>query len=100
MNKEVKALKQALDELKATHERLEEAHEKLGKAHKKLEKAHSSLLNEQNKKKHVETCDVGLTCNIIYESLSTSIIVAPANPSCSTLLPPYLVVLVSLMVPH
>ena len=41
------------------------------------------MLNEQNKKKHVETCDVGLTCNIIYESLSTSIIVAPANPSCS-----------------
>ena len=56
LNKEVKALKQALDELKATYERLEEAHEKLGKANKKFEKAYSSLLNEQNKKKHVETC--------------------------------------------
>ena len=83
LQKELKALKQVLDELKATHERLEEAHEKLGKAHKKLEKAHSSLLNEQDKKKHVETCDVGLTCDIINESLSMSIIVAPTNPSCS-----------------
>ena len=59
--KELKALKQAFDELNASHERLEEAHEKLGKAHKKLEKAHSSFLDEQNKKKHVETCNVGLT---------------------------------------
>ena len=84
MNKEVKALKQALDELKATHERLEEAHEKLGKAHKKLEKAHSSLLNEQKEKKHVETCDVGLTCDIIDESLSMPIIAPSTNPSCST----------------
>ena len=84
LNKEVKALKQALDELKATHEKLEEAHEKLGKAHKKLEKAHSSSLKEQNKKKHVETCNVGLTCDIIDESLSMPIIVAPTNPSYST----------------
>ena len=84
LRKELKALKQAFDELNASHERLEEAHKKLGKAHKKLEKAHSSLLNEQNEKKHVETCDVGLTCVIIDESLSMSTIVAPTNPSCST----------------
>ena len=69
---------------KTTHERLEEAHEKLGKAHKKFKKAHSSLLNEQNKKKHVETCNIGLTCDIIDESLPMPIIVAPTNPSCST----------------
>ena len=60
------------------------AHEKLGKAHKKLEKAHSSLLNEQTKKKNVETCNVGLTCDLIDESLSTPIIVPITNPSCST----------------
>ena len=84
LNKEVKALKQTLDELKATHERLEEAHEKLGKAHKKLEKTHSSLLNEQNKKRHVKTCNVSLTCDLIDTSLSIPIIVAPTNPSCST----------------
>ena len=84
MNKEVKALKQALDELKATHERLEEAHERLSKAHKNLKKAHSSLLDEQDKKKHVQTCNVGLTCDIIDESLSMPIIVPPTNPSCST----------------
>ena len=84
MRKELKALKQAFDELNASHERQEESLKKLGKAHKKLEKAHSSLLNEQNKKKHVETCNVDLTCDIIDESLSMPIIVAPTNPSCST----------------
>ena len=35
------------------------------------------MLNEQNKKKHVETCD------IIDESFYAPIIVAPTNPSCS-----------------
>jgi hypothetical protein len=42
------------------------------------------LLDEQNKKKHVETCNIGLTCDIIDESLSMPIIVAPTNYSCST----------------
>ena len=42
------------------------------------------MLNEQNKKKHVETCDVGLTCDLINESLYKYIFVAPTNPSCST----------------
>ena len=81
LSKELKALKQTFDELNASHERLEETHEKLGKAHKKLEKAHSSLLNEQNVKEHVKTCDVGLTYD---ESFYKPIIVAPTNPSCST----------------
>ena len=84
LHKDLKALKQAFDELNASHERLEKAHEKLGKSHKKLEKAHSSLLNEQSVKEHVETCDVGLTCDIIDESFYKPIIVAPTNPSCST----------------
>ena len=100
MRMELKALKQAFDEPNATHERLEEAHEKLGIAHKKLEKAHSSLLNEQNEKKHVETCDVCLTYDLIDESLSMPIIVAPANPSCSTSTFIYLVVMVLLVMPH
>ena len=78
--KELKALKQAFNELNASHQRLEEAHEKLGKAHKKLEKAHSSLLNEQNEKEHVVTCEVGLTCDIIDEPFYNTIIVAPTNP--------------------
>ena len=51
---------------------------------KKLEKAHSSLFDEQNKKKHVETCNIGLICDIIDYSLSMPIIVPPTNPSCST----------------
>jgi hypothetical protein len=84
LRKEIKALKQAFDEINASHERLEEAYEKFGKAHKKLEKTHSSLLNEQNKKKHVVTCDKGLTCDIIDESFYRPIIVASTNPSCNT----------------
>jgi hypothetical protein len=84
LRKELKALKQAFDELNASHERLEEAHKKLGKAHKKLEKAYSSLLNEQNEKKHVITCDKGLICDIIDESFYKPIIVASTKPSCRT----------------
>jgi hypothetical protein len=84
LRKEIKALKQAFDELNASYERLEEAHEKLGKAHKKLEKAHSSLLNEQNEKEHVITCDKGVTCDIIDELFYNPIIVASTHSSCST----------------
>ena len=42
-----------------------------------------ALLDEQNEE-HVVTCDKGLTCDIIDESFYNSIIVAPANPSCSS----------------
>jgi hypothetical protein len=84
LRKELKVLKQAFDELNASHEILEEAHEKLGKAHKKLEKAYSSLLDKQNKKDHVETCDKDLTCDIIDESFHKPIVVSPSNPSCSS----------------
>ena len=42
------------------------------------------MLDEQNKKKHVKTCNVGLTCDIIDESLSMPIIIPPTNLSCST----------------
>ena len=84
MRMELKALKQAFDEFNASHKSLKEDHEVIGKAHKKLEKAHSSLLNEQNEKEHVVTCDKGLTCDIIDELFYKSIIVALTNPSCST----------------
>jgi chromosome segregation ATPase len=83
LHKELKAHKQAFDELNASHERLEEAHEKLGKAHKKFKKVHSSLL-EQNEKEHAVTCDKGLTCDIINEYFCKPIVVAPANPSYSS----------------
>jgi hypothetical protein len=82
--KELKTLKQAFDELNVSHERLEEAPEKLDKAYRKLEKAYSSLLDEQNEKEHVITCDKGLTCDIIDESFYKPIGVASANPSCSS----------------
>ena len=42
------------------------------------------MLNERNKKKHVETCNLGLTCDLIDELFYKPIIVAPTNPSCST----------------
>jgi hypothetical protein len=42
------------------------------------------LLNEQNEKEHVITCDKGLTCDIIDESFYKPIIVASTNPSYST----------------
>jgi uncharacterized coiled-coil DUF342 family protein len=100
LRKEIKSLKQAFDELNASHERLEEAHKKLGKAHKKLEKAYSSLLNEQNEKEHVVTCDKGLTYDIIDESFYKPIIVASTNPSYSTSTLPHLVVMASLAMPH
>ena len=61
-----------------------EAHDKLGKAHSKLEKAHSSLL-EQGNNEIIVSCDVGLTCDILDESFYKPIVVAPANPSCSTI---------------
>ena len=32
----------------------------------------------------IVTCDVGLTCDIIDESFYKPIVVAPANPSCSS----------------
>ena len=82
LHKELKALKQAFDELNASHKRLEEAHEKLGKAQKKYEKSHSTLV-EQNERVIV-TCDVGLTCDIIDEAFYKPIVVAPTNPSYST----------------
>ena len=84
MTKELKSLRKAFDELNASHKSLKKDHEELGKAHKKLEKAHSSLLNEQNEKKHVVTCEVGLTCDIIEESFYKPNIVGSTNPSCST----------------
>ena len=100
LRKELKALKQAFDELNVTHESLKGDHEELGKAHKKLEKAHSSLLDEQNEKEHVVTCDGGLTCDISDESFYKPIVVAPTNPSVALPLLPHLVVMVSLVIPH
>jgi hypothetical protein len=80
LRKELKTLKQAFDELNASHKTLKEDHKELGKT----EKAHSSLLSEQNEKKHDVTCEVGLTCGIIEESFYKPSVVGSTNPSCST----------------
>jgi hypothetical protein len=83
LQKKLDALEQSFDELNATHERLEEVHEKLGKPHTKLEKAHSLLL-EQDKKRVIVSCDVGITCDLIDESFYEPIVIAPTNPSYSS----------------
>jgi hypothetical protein len=56
----------------------------LARLTRSLKKAYSSLLNEQNEKKHVVTCDKGLICDIIDESFYKPIIVASTKPSCRT----------------
>jgi hypothetical protein len=83
LQKKLSALEKSFDELNATHEWLEEAHEKLGKAHTKIKKAHSFLL-EQDKKRVIVSCDVGVTCDIIDEFFYEPIVIAPTNPSCSS----------------
>ena len=52
-------------------------------AYEKLEKEHSSLV-EQKEKEPIETCQVGVTCDLLNESFYTPIVVAPTNPSCSS----------------
>jgi predicted RNase H-like nuclease (RuvC/YqgF family) len=83
LQKKLSALEKSFDELNATHEWLEEAHEKLGKAHTKIKKAHSFLL-EQDKKRVIVSCDVGVTCDIINKFFYEPIVIAPTNPSCSS----------------
>jgi hypothetical protein len=83
LRKNNKALDQSFEELKASHERLMEAHENLKEAHTKLDKAHSYLVT-QNEKEQIQTCDKGLTCDIIDESFYKPIVVPITNPSCST----------------
>jgi hypothetical protein len=89
-----------LDMLEDAKEHFDIKRGKCKDLHKKLEKAHSSLLDEQNVKEHVKTCDVGLTCDIIDDSFYKPIIVAPTNLLVA--LPPlaYLAVMISLMMPH
>jgi hypothetical protein len=93
LDQELKALRKSFDELEASHECLKEGHEDLEIAHTRIKEAHSTLLElvkekdimlEKLKKKSVEeqvimTCDIGLTCDLIDES----IIVESTNPSCS-----------------
>jgi uncharacterized protein YaiI (UPF0178 family) len=94
LEQELKALRKSFDELEASRECLKEDHEDLEIAHTRFKEAHSTLLElvkekdimlEKLKKKAMEekvimTCDIGLTCDLIDDS----IIVESTNPSCST----------------
>jgi hypothetical protein len=91
---ELKALRKSFDELEASRECLKEDHEDLEIAHTRLKKAHSTLLElikekdlkfEKFMKKAKEeqvivTYDIGLTYDIIDDSL----FVGPTNASCSS----------------
>jgi Flp pilus assembly protein TadB len=106
--KKLKALEKSFGELQASHECLKKDHKELDLAHTKLEKAHSSLLERAKEKEAMEeqvitTCDVGLTCDLIDESivllllLLVTLLVALHPPSPT--LPPLLVI-VSLVMLH
>jgi hypothetical protein len=85
--KDKKNLMQELDELRASYESLKVDHKKLQKSHTKLEKAHSSLVekyeNMTTNVEKAETCNIGISYDIIDESFHKPIVVAPTNPSCS-----------------
>ncbi|XP_066342833.1 uncharacterized protein [Miscanthus floridulus] len=83
LRKKNQALEQSFGELKASYERLVEAHEELGNAHTKLNEAYSTLVS-QDKKEHIQTCNVGITSDILDESFYEPIVVAPTHPSCSS----------------
>jgi hypothetical protein len=86
--KNKKNLMQELDELRASYESLRVDHKKHQKSHSKLEEAHSSLVerceNMPTNIKKANTCNIGISCNIIDESFHKPIVVAPTNPSCSS----------------
>ena len=56
----------------------------LAKLTKSLKRFIPPCLMSKIKKEHVDTCDIGLTCDIIDESLSLPISVPSTNPSYST----------------
>jgi hypothetical protein len=41
-------------------------------------------MEEAKKEQVVVSCDVGLTCDIFYESFYKPLVIALTNPSCST----------------
>ena len=94
IEQELKALRKSFDELEASRECLKEDHEDLEIAHTRLKEAHSTLLElikekdlklekfmkEAKEEQVIVTCDIGLTCDIIDDSL----FVSPTNASCSS----------------
>jgi chromosome segregation ATPase len=95
IEQELKALRKSFDELEASRECLKKDHEDLEVAHTRLKEAHSTLLElikekdlklekfmkEAKEEQVIITCDIGLTCDIIDDSLC----VGPTNASCSSL---------------
>jgi hypothetical protein len=94
IEQELKALRKSFDELEAYRECLKEDHEDFEVAHTRLKEAHSTLLElikendlklekfmkEAKEEKVIVTCNIGLTCDIIDDSL----FVSPTNASCSS----------------
>jgi hypothetical protein len=94
IEQELKALRKSFDELEASCGCLKEDHEDLEVAHTRLKEAHSTLLKlikeknlklekfmkEAKEEQVIVTCDIGLTCDIIDDSL----FISPTNASCSS----------------
>jgi hypothetical protein len=94
MEQELKALRKSFDELEASRECLKEDHEDLEIAHTRLKEVHFTLLElikekdlklekfmkEAKEKQVIVTCDIGLTCDIIDDSL----FVGRTNALCSS----------------
>jgi hypothetical protein len=94
IEQELKALRKSFDGLEASRECLKEDHEDLEVAHTRLKEAHSTLLElikekdlklekymkEAKEEQVIVTCDIGLACDIIDDSL----FVGPTNASCSS----------------
>jgi hypothetical protein len=55
----------------------------LAKLTPSLKKTHSLLL-EQDKKRIIVSCGLGITCDLIDESIYEPIVIAATNPSCSS----------------
>jgi lipid A disaccharide synthetase len=83
IEQELKALMKSFNELEASRECLKEDHEDLEVAHTRLKEAHSTLLKlikekdlklekfmkEAKEEQVIVTCDIGLTCDFIDDSL-------------------------------
>jgi hypothetical protein len=94
IEQELKALRKSFDELETSRECLKKDHEDLKVTYTRLKEAHSTLLElikendlksekfmkEAKEEQVIVTCDIGLTYDVIDDSL----FVGPTNASCSS----------------
>lgn len=74
MCKKHKAFEQSLEEALATNDKIINAHEK-------LKETHSSLAQE---KEPIKIASIGVTCDILDDTIYAHIVIAPTNLFCCT----------------